>query len=182
MPISAPGSKAGNNLSSGPATGARWLRARSCGCRARGFTLIELLVVIAIIAVSAGLITLSLRDGNAAKLEEEGARLAALLEMARAEARVSGATVRWVPKREDTNDPDPNVQFRFVGLSAQQALPTRWLDPATRAQVVGAAVVLLGPEAILPSQRIVLRLENQRLELASDGLGPFAVTTAGPAQ
>ena len=42
-------------------------------------------------------------------------------------------------------------------------------------------MVVLGPEAILPPQRIVLRLENQRLELASDGLGPFAVTGSGAA-
>jgi general secretion pathway protein H len=89
--------------------------------------------------------------------------------------------VRWVPKGEGTADPDPTVQFRFVGLSAAQALPTRWLDPATRAEVVGAPQVLLGPEAILPPQRIVLRLEAQRIELASDGLGPFAVASAaGP--
>ncbi len=169
MPTSAPGSSRRGRAAA--------LR-RAC---VRGFTLIELLVVIAIVAVSAGLITLSLRDGHAAKLEEEGARLAALLEMARAEARVSGVAVRWVPKGEGTADPDPAVQFRFVGLSAAQALPTRWLDPATRAEVVGAPQVLLGPEAILPPQRIVLRLEAQRIELASDGLGPFAVATAaGP--
>jgi hypothetical protein len=34
--------------------------------------------------------------------------------------------------------------------------------------------VLLGPEAILPPQRIVLSLGDKRVELASDGLGPFA--------
>ena len=149
--------------------------------RSAGFTLIELLVVLVIIAISAGLVSLSVRDGHAARLEEEGARLAALLEMARAEARVSGAAVRWVPKREDGSEPDPAIQFRFVGLTLQQGLPTRWLDPATRAQVVGAPTVVLGPEAILPPQRIVLRLADQRLELASDGLGPFAVAGAAAA-
>ena len=143
--------------------------------RARGFTMIELLIVVVIIAISAGLIAMTLRDGNAAKLEEEGARLSALLEMARAEARVAGVAVRWVPQGLDA---DAAVQFRFVGLGPTQTLPTRWLDPATRAQVVGAATVLLGPEAILPPQRIVLRLADQRLELASDGLGPFAVASA----
>ncbi len=141
----------------------------------RGLTLIELLIVIAIVAVSVGLMTLALRDGAEARLEEEGARLTALLEMARAEARVAGTTVVWVPRREDSAELDPQVQFRFVGLSAQQPLPTRWLDAETRAQVMGGNSVVLGPEAILPPQRIVLRLADKRLELASDGLGPFAV-------
>ena len=139
--------------------------------------MIELLVVLVIIAISAGLIAMTLRDGNAAKLEEEGARLSALLEMARAEARVAGVAVRWVPQGAE---PDSAVQFRFVGLGPTQTMPTRWLDPATRAEVVGSATVLLGPEAILPPQRIVLRLADQRLELVSDGLGPFAVAIAPP--
>ena len=168
MPTSGPGSSAAAPLR--PVQGRR--RA------AAGFTLIELLIVIAIVAVSAGLIVLSLRDGNEARLEEEGARLTALLEMARAEARVSGTTVLWVPKRDESSDADAGVQFRFVGLSAQQPMPTRWLDAATRAQVVGGVAVVLGPEAILPPQRIVLRLADQRLELASDGLGPFTVASA----
>jgi general secretion pathway protein H len=145
-----------------------------------GFTLIELLIVIAIVAVSAGLMTMALRDGNEARLEEEAARLTALLEMARAESRVSGAAVRWVP-RGAAADVDPQVQFRFIGLSERQAMPTRWLDAATRAQVVGGAFLVLGPEAILPAQRVVLNLADRRLELASDGIGPFAVVTPSTA-
>ena len=164
MPTSAPGSKAT------PVTRPR--RRRDAGA---GFTLLELLIVVALVAVTAGLITLSLRDGDEARLAEEAERLSALLEMARAEARVAGVPVHWVPRQDDSADPDTAVQFRFVGLSSLQPLPTRWLDSTTRAQVVGAATVLLGPEAILPPQRIVLRLADQQLELASDGLGPFAV-------
>jgi general secretion pathway protein H len=158
MPTSAPGSS----------------RARL----ARGFTLIELLIVLAIIAVSVGVVTLALRDGNESRLEEEGARLSALLEMARAEARVAGVPVRWMPT---TLGGDEALQFRFVGLSAKQQLPTRWLDAATRAEVVGASAIVLGPDAILPPQRIVLLLGDRRLELASDGLGPFAVDSAAAA-
>ena len=143
---------------------------------ARGFTLIELLIVIAIVAVSAGLMTLALRDSEASRLEEEAARLTALLEMARAEARVAGTTVRWMPVGDS-----PEADFRFVGLSSQQKMPVRWLDPATRATVSSTVFVVLGPEAILPPQRIVLRLGQQQLELASDGLAPFAVATAAAA-
>jgi general secretion pathway protein H len=135
------------------------------------------LLVIAIVAISAGVITLALRNGDEARLEEEGVRLSALLEMARAEARVSGAEVRWVPSAMGA---DAGADFRFVGLPAAQPLPVHWLAPGTRARVVGATTVVLGPEAILPRQRIELRLADQRLDLVSDGLGPFAV--APPAE
>jgi general secretion pathway protein H len=140
----------------------------------RGFTLIELVIVLAIVAVSAALVSLAIRDGHEARLEEEGERLIALLEMARAEARVQGTAVLWLPRREDGSEPDAQIQFRFVGLSDLQPMPTRWLDAGTRAQVIGAPGVVLGPEAILPPQRIVLQLADKRLELASDGLAPFA--------
>ena len=170
MPTSAPGSSA---------RGARGNGAAGARRGAAGFTMIELLIVVAIIAVSTALIVLALRDGHEAKLEEEAARLTALLEMARAEARASGLPVRWVPRVEGA-ELDPEVQFRFVGLAAATQLPTRWLDPATQADVVGARTVLLGPDAILPPQRIVLRLADKRLELASDGLGPFAVAPVAP--
>jgi general secretion pathway protein H len=58
------------------------------------------------------------------------------------------------------------------------ALPTRWLDARTHAEIIGNTTVLLGPEAILPPQRIVLRLGAREVQLASDGLGPFAPVVA----
>jgi general secretion pathway protein H len=133
--------------------------------------MIELLIVIAIVAISVGLVALSLRDSQAAKLDEEAVRLAALFEIARAESRASGAAVRWTPV---TLAVDAGVQFRFDGLPQSQRLPVRWLDAQTRAEVVGAAAVVLGPEAILPAQRVVLRLGDKRLDISSDGLAPFA--------
>lgn len=155
----------------------------------RGFTLVELLIVIAIIAVGVALVSVALPDGDAARLDEEGARLTALLELARVEARVSGAPVYWVPSAEGAALTDLGgapVHFRFVGLPVALALPSRWLDARVSAQVVGARSVVLGPAAILPAQRIVLRLAERRLELLSDGLGPFAVaevaTTAAAAR
>lgn len=147
----------------------------------RGFTLIELLIVLAIIAVGAALVSVALPDGDAARLEEEGARLSALLEMARAEARVSGAAVSWSPRAPSealTDLKGAPVHFRFVGLPAALALPSRWLDPRVDAQIVGASALTLGPSAILPPQRVVLSLASQRLELVSDGLSPFSVATA----
>jgi general secretion pathway protein H len=140
--------------------------------RSRGFTLIELLVVVALIAIASGLASLALRDPTASALEREGARLAALLESARAEARASGLAVRWEPRGEGAAAQD----FRFVGLPASNPLPQRWLNEGVSAEVLGARAVLLGPEPLIGAQRIMLSLEDHRLTLATDGLGPFEVS------
>jgi general secretion pathway protein H len=134
--------------------------------------MIELLIVIALIAIAAGTVSLALRDGSASRLERDGARLAALLESARAEARASGLAVRFEMASADAAD---GAQFRFVGLPPSSRMPDRWLDPQVGAEIVGARALMLGPEPLLPAQRIVLRLGDQRLTLATDGLSPFAV-------
>jgi general secretion pathway protein H len=162
MPTSAPGSRPPHR----PAARARVRRSR-------GFTLIELLVVIAIIALSAGLITLALPDAAGRQLEQEAERLGMLLEDARSESRGSGTAVVWMPVGDDNVD-----DFRFVGLRPNTTMPTRWLDGRVSAQVIGGNVVTLGPDAILAPQRIVLRLDERRIELATDGLAPFAVAVA----
>ncbi|MDE1950524.1 MAG: type II secretion system protein [Burkholderiales bacterium] len=139
------------------------------GSKARGFTLIELMVVMAIVAIAAGLVSLAIRDPAQTRLENEAARLATLLEAARADARAGGFEVRWVPGTDDRGD-----DFRFVGLPASADLPRHWLDPRVSAQIVGGTSLTLGPDAILPPQRLVLRLDDQRVVLASDGLSAFA--------
>ena len=179
MPISVPGSRLHRRASDCLASSRGSAHRRSAGCRqARGFTLLELLIVIAIVAISVGVVALALRDSQAAKLDEEAVRLAALFEMARAESRASGAPVQWAPV---TLAVDAGMQFRFIGLPASQPLPVRWLDSQTRAQVVGAAVVVLGPEAILPAQRVALRLGDKRVDISTDGLAPFALLPQVPA-
>jgi general secretion pathway protein H len=39
---------------------------------------------------------------------------------------------------------------------------------------------VLGPEPLIPAQRIALGLGDRRLVLATDGLGPFRVATDTP--
>ena len=68
--------------------------------RQAGFTLIELLVVVALIAIASSVVSLAMRDPASTRLEHEAARLAALLESARAEARASGLAARWEPRAE----------------------------------------------------------------------------------
>ena len=142
--------------------------------RSRGFTLIELLVVVALVAIASGLATLALRDPSATQLEHEAARLVALLESARAEARASGLDVHWEPRAQNSAEAQ---DFRFVGLPASSQMPQRWLTTGVKADVVGSRSVVLGPEPLIGPQRIVLSLEERHLTLATDGIGPFEVST-----
>ena len=143
----------------------------------RGFTLIELMVVIAVIAIGTAVASLALRDGEASALAREGDRLAALLESARAQSRAAGVPVVW---RATPGG------FAWQGLPpGAAALPTQWLDAGTHA--VGNAALLLGPDPIIDAQTVVLARRAAgsdgtvpTLQIATDGLRPFAVTTAAP--
>lgn len=131
------------------------------------------MLVITLLAVIVGMATLALRDRNADRLDEEAVRLSALLEGARARSRASGQAVRWAPVAEAGGG------FRFQGLPPQAGLPGAWLDERTRAEVIGAPWLRLGPEPVIGPQRVTLRLEDRQLVLATDGLAPFAVLESG---
>jgi general secretion pathway protein H len=136
---------------------------------AAGFTLLELMVVVLIVAVASGMTVVSLRDRSQSKLEEEGARLSALLETARTQSRIVGTDVRWAPLSTGG--------FKFIGLPAlaTQELPSHWLDPDTTATIVGAPQLRLGPEPLLAAQRVVLHLGERQIAVGTDGLAPFRI-------
>ena len=142
---------------------------------AAGFTLLELMVVVLIVAVATGMTALSLRDRSQSKLEEEGARLSALLETARTQSRIIGTDVRWQPLTQGG--------FQFLGLPslAAKELPSKWLDSDTSATIVGAPQLLLGPEPLLPAQRVVLHLGEREIAVGTDGLSPFQIVMPGDA-
>ena len=129
------------------------------------------MVVVLIVAVASAAISLTLRARSQSKLEEEGARLSALLETARTQSRIVGTEVRWQPLATGG--------FQFVGLPAIAAkeLPTGWLDSETTATIVGAPQLRLGPEPLLPAQRVVLHLGDHELAVGTDGLTPFQIIT-----
>jgi general secretion pathway protein H len=138
---------------------------------AAGFTLLELMIVVLIVAVASAAVSLTLRDRSQSRLEEEGARLSALLESARTQSRIVGTEVRWQPLASGG--------FQFEGLPALAAkeLPTAWLDGGTTATIVGAPQLRLGPEPLLPAQRVVLHLGDRDLAVGTDGLSPFQIVT-----
>jgi general secretion pathway protein H len=145
-----------------------------CRRAAAGFTLIELLVVVALIAITSATISASLRDPTELQLQREAQRLAALLETARAESRASGLAVRWVPKAVKLGE-----DFHFDGLPRTLQLPSRWLADPVAVTIENANVtnpgLTLGPEPVIPAQRLLLQLGNQRVLLGTDGLSAFDV-------
>jgi general secretion pathway protein H len=141
--------------------------------RAPGFTLIELMVVVALIAIASAVASLALRDPASTRLDHEGARLVALLEAARTEARAAGLSASWEPRSGE----EGVEGFRFVGFPPSSDLPKRWLAEGVTAEVEGARAVQLGPEPLIPPQRIVLHLDEKSLTLTTDGLGPFSMDT-----
>jgi general secretion pathway protein H len=82
-----------------------------------------------------------------------------------------GVVVRWQPA-----DGADGASFQFLGLPATVSLPTRWLNDRTTAEVIGAPQLSLGPEPVIGAQRVMLRLGNRSLLLATNGLGPFVET------
>ena len=131
-------------------------------------------MVLSIMALATVGVGLSMRDGTQAQLERDAERLAALLESARAQSRASGVPVRWLALPEG---------FRFDGLPSQHPLPTRWLDPSTG--VRGPGHLVLGPEPLIGPQQVILTQSGHpehALRVATDGLRPFAVSSAEAAQ
>jgi general secretion pathway protein H len=146
----------------------------------RGFTLLELLVVLAIIAIATAGVSLAMRDSSTTALEREGARLAALLESGRIKSRATGLAVIWQATEGGFGffaaAPHPGESAPVAGKVIDK--PILWLDPQIRA--VSPVPVLLGPEPIIAAQAITLAAGNHTLRIASDGLRPFAVSTAAP--
>lgn len=132
----------------------------------RGFTLLELLVVVAIMALATAGVGFALRDSTAGDLERDAQRLAALLESARAQSRMSGNPVRWH---------STGTGFVFEGLPGS-TLPDRWLYPDTR--TTHTEMVNLGPEPIIGAQSISVTSTAQpdrSLTVVTDGVRPFSV-------
>lgn len=129
--------------------------------------------MVAIMAVATAGVSLSLRDSSATALEREAQRLAALLESARAQSRMTAVPVRWRATA---------TGFTFDGL-AGSALPSNWLGQDVQVGA-GSGMVVLGPEPVIGPQQIrLVSISNpgRSLTLATDGVRPFAVLTGAAA-
>jgi general secretion pathway protein H len=167
MPISAPGSKA---RQSGRQSGGS-LRSLRRGLHG-GFTLLELMVVVAMIAITTAVVSFTIPDPSSTRLEREAARLIALLESARTQARAGAMTVLWVPQPTG-----PEADYQFLGLPAALMPPLKWLESDVKAEVVGGRSIVLGPEPVIGAQSVILRVEDKQIIVGTDGLSTFEVIT-----
>ena len=134
-------------------------------------------MVLVLIGLAAAVTSLALRDPAASRLDREAARLGALLEAGRAEARANGLLVRF----ELTAGDGSAQAFRFIGLPPRIELPQAWLHDGVQARIAGARALVLGPEPMIGAQRIELQLGERQVTLATDGLAPFRALDAGEA-
>jgi general secretion pathway protein H len=133
-----------------------------------GFTLLELLVVLAIMGVLAGLVSVAVMPGEAARLDVESERLMQLLVLAAEEARIGGKPIAWTVQ---------SPGYRFWQQDAQSAWTEVRGRDLFRSRTLPAGMTIAG-----------LRVENTlaraplRLEFAADGTSTaFAIElVSGP--
>lgn len=143
--------------------------------RQRGFTLVEMMVALLIAAVLAGTLMLAVPD-QSRSLRYEADRLARLMAIAREEALLRGAPVRFEANSE---------RYRFVvwldrawwPLSDDPALRERlWLAPTTLAleRADGQRVIEFGREQVDMPFRLRLSRDGAQAAIVANGLGIFS--------
>lgn len=147
------------------------------GTREAGFTLIEVLVSLVIAAIIVSLVAVSGGPNESRAFRQEADRLAQLLSLAREEAQVRGAPIRFLSDESS---------YRFVifkdrqwrPLEGDQLLRPREWDAPTRVELVradGLDVLEFGREMVDPPFRIRLKREQLGEEITANGLGSFDV-------
>lgn len=143
----------------------------------RGFTLIELLVALMVAAVIVAMVTLSGAPNPERALRFDAERLAQLLSLAREEAQVRGAPIRF--ESDDTG-------FRFLVFRGRQWRPitddgdlrARPWEVETRLVVEradGRRTLDFGRDLVEPPYRVRMLRQGATVTIVANGLGAFEV-------
>ena len=125
--------------------------------------------MVAIMAMATAGVGLAMRDSSQTQLEREAQRLAALLESARAQSRMSANPVRWRATA---------TGFAFEGLAGSRACPrTGWAADVRATETRVRACWALSPSSARSAYGWQsLSQPTRSLTIATDGVRPFAVT------
>lgn len=143
---------------------------------ARGFTLLELLVAIVVAGVMVGIVSLSI-GGFDRSLRFEAERLGQLLALAREEAQLRGAPIRFEAD-------DESYRFsiwrerRWRPLADDRDLrERRWEQPTELGveRADGRRVIEFGVDQVEAPFVLRLRRNGEEVAIAANGLGRFEV-------
>ena len=149
----------------------------------KGFTLIELLVALAVIGICVVLVAASAAPDDRTRLQLEGERLAQLLDLAAAEARLTATPIRW------SADASGYGFLRYTEDAGWSALPDGVLARArvfpdgirisdvrlenTRRE--GAPQLVFSPHAPAPVFSIGLSAGSARCRIVGSAIGEVSV-------
>ncbi|MCX7212444.1 MAG: GspH/FimT family pseudopilin [Burkholderiales bacterium] len=170
----APASSSSERQPGGPGMAGQRISASSSQ---RGFTLIELLVVLIVAAVITGMVTLSGSPSPDRVLRQDAERLALLLSLAREEAQVRGAPIRF---ESDSSG------YRFVIFRDRQwrtvaddgdLRPRPW-GTETRLLIEradGTSALEFGRDMVEAPYRVRMQRPGASVTIVANGLGSFDV-------
>ncbi len=147
-------------------------------CQA-GLTLLETLLALVILALATATLTWSMRPSGAFELEREAVALSARLQAARALAIATGHSIEWSVTADG---------YQFEGIpvsdSGQEQLQDAILKSHYRWTYSGVQVdarlpLVIPAEPLMAPVSIMLRLDDARVEILSDGWRPFEVRVHG---
>lgn len=145
--------------------------------RSSGFTLIELMVVLVLAGIIVSMVAMNAMPNAERDLRTDADRLAQLMQLAREEAQVRGATVRFQTD---------GLEYRFLQIRNNQwrvidddgdLRPRRW-PGETRISVErpdGLQMIEFGRDMVEPPYRIVMQRSGVTMRINANGLGSFEV-------
>jgi len=149
----------------------------------RGFTLLEMLVVLVLASIMLAMVAINLFPDEQRTLQDEGERLAYLLEQSGKTARIGGQPLAWSASGREHRFWKKNKQGEWRRVEQDDLLHPRSLPDDMRVTLVSIAgksaqavdMLALSPELGAPEFELRLSSDASSLRLLGDGLGNVRV-------